>query len=344
MLLRRLLAASGATLVLAAASTSAAYADDDSPGHTKDGNNTFAVIGDIPYGDAQIAAFPGWINQINASNPSMTFHLGDIKNGSSRCDDPYYQLIRSNFDKFVNPLIYTPGDNEWTDCHRVNNGAYNPLERLAFDRKVFFNKPGMTLGQNPIKVDSQAWLGFPENVNLRRQGVDFAVVNVVGSNDDLQPWTGIGNTTPTSWQIIEEKLRMADAVYVVHKAFAEARQRHDRAVAVMLQADMFDPTYTPNYATDISAFKPLVQALVLESSAFNGEVYLFNGDSHIYNSDQPLAAGSPWLTTYGVRGAADNLQRITVDGSSNNKDWLKVTVNRPGSASVLSWQRVPYTS
>ncbi len=126
----------------------------------------------------------------------MTFHLGDIKNGSSRCDDPYFQLIRSDFDKFVNPLIYTPGDNEWTDCHRVNNGSYNPLERLAFDRKVFFNQPGMTLGQNPIKVNSQAWLGFPENVNLRRQGVDFAVVNVVGSNDDLQPWTGIGNTPP----------------------------------------------------------------------------------------------------------------------------------------------------
>ena len=28
------------------------------------------------------------------------------------------------------PVIYTPGDNEWTDCHRVNNGGYNPLERL----------------------------------------------------------------------------------------------------------------------------------------------------------------------------------------------------------------------
>jgi len=60
-------------------------------------------------------------------------------------------------------------------------------------------------------------------------------------------------------------------------------------------------------------------------------VYLFDGDSHIYNSDQPLAAGSPWLITYGVQGAAENLQRVTVDGSSNNKDWLKGTVNRPGA-------------
>jgi hypothetical protein len=64
--------------------------------------------------------------------------------------------------------------------------------------------------------------------------------------------------------------------------------------------------------------------------------------SHIYSSDFPLAAGSHWLTTYRVTGSADNLERITVDGSDNNKDWLHVTVNRPGASSVLSWERVPY--
>ncbi len=36
------------------------------------------------------------------------------------------------------------------------------------------------------------------------------------------------------------------------------------------------------------------------------------------------------------------LQRITVDGSSNNLDWLSVTVNRPGAGETLSWTRVPY--
>ena len=59
---------------------------------------------------------------------------------------------------------------------------------------------------------------------------------------------------------------------------------------------------------------------------------------------RPLATGSPWLTTYDVHGTADNLARITVDGSSNNKDWLKVSLNKPGSASLLRWTRVPYTS
>ena len=49
-----------------------------------------------------------------------------------------------------------------------------------------------------------------------------------------------------------------------------------------------------------------------------------------------------WLDRYDISGSAAALERITVDGSDNNKDWLKVSVNRPGAASTLSWTRVPY--
>jgi len=348
--LRRTAASAAALLTLtvggltATTATTAYAADGTPPGQEKPGHYSFAVIGDVPYGADQVAKFPSWIDQINAAKPAMSFHVGDIKNGSSRCDDPYYAMIRTDFNRFVGPLIYTPGDNEWTDCHRVNNGAYNPLERLAYDRSVFFDQPGTTLGQHPITVKSQVNAGFAENVQLRRHDVEFATIHVVGSNDDLQPWTGIGYKTATPEQIAEERARMANAISVVRDTFAQATRRHDRAVMVMQQADMFDPTYTPNYATDLSAYQPLVQALVDESAKFDGQVYLINGDSHVYNSDQPLAAGSKWLTTYGVTGSANNLQRITVDGSSNNKDWLRFTITRPGAAQVLTWERVPYTS
>ena len=326
--------------------TSAAQAGVDTPGQDKPGHYSFAVIGDVPYGADQIARFPSWIGQINAAEPEFTIHVGDIKNGSSRCDDAYYRLIRSDFDLFQGPLVYTPGDNEWTDCHRVNNGAYQPLERLAHVRSVFFDHPGVSLGQEPMKGASQAADGLPENVMFRKHRVEFAVLHVVGSNDDLQPWTGIGNAVATPDQIAEEQHRMAGAVAQVHAAFAAARQKQDRAVALYLQADMFDPTYQPP-ATDISAYKPLVQAIIDESSSYTGDVYLVNGDSHLYNSDHPLAPGSPLLDRYtalGVTGSAASVKRITVDGSNNNLDWLKVTINRPGAAETLSWERVPYTS
>jgi hypothetical protein len=302
---------------------------------------SFAVIGDVPYGDTQITAFPGWIQQINHDPVVQSVvHLGDIKNGSSLCTDSYFDVIRADFDTFEDPLVYTPGDNEWTDCHRTNNGAYNPLERLDRVRQVFFDEPGRSLGEKQLNVEAQQ--DFPENVVYHRAEVTFAAANVTGSNNGLQPWTGLGLTEPTAAQIQAVNDRTAADIALLHQAFAEARDRGDRGVVIMQQADMFDPTYVPTWA-DIGAFQPWVQAIIDESSSFAGPVYLMDGDSHIYNTDKPLAAGSPWLTTYDVHGSADNLTRVTVDGSSNNKDWLKVTVSKPGSADLLSWQRVPYT-
>jgi hypothetical protein len=74
-----------------------------------------------------------------------------------------------------------------------------------------------------------------------------------------------------------------------------------------------------------------------------GPVYLFNGDSHIYNKDQPLASGSTWLTFYKQNTAANNLTRITVDGSTAVNNYLRVTI-QPKGPDVLAWTKVPFTS
>jgi len=105
---------------------------------------------------------------------------------------------------------------------------------------------------------------------------------------------------------------------------------------------MFDATVASPQFADYSGFRPIVQAIIDRSSAFDGPVYLFNGDSHVYNADRPLASGSSWLGFYGVTTPADNLRRITVDGSTGVDDYLKVTVE-PRSADVLTWTRVPFT-
>lgn len=49
---------------------------------------TFAAIGDIPYGAAEIAKFPSRIQDLNADKDlKFVAHVGDIKNGSSVCSD-----------------------------------------------------------------------------------------------------------------------------------------------------------------------------------------------------------------------------------------------------------------
>ncbi|GAA2100011.1 hypothetical protein GCM10009841_14340 [Microlunatus panaciterrae] len=331
-----------AALAITAGSASAQQTGRQAHDHGHGGGYSFAVIGDIPYGDGEVAAFPKVVAQINADpDVQLVDHLGDIKSGSSVCSDSYFQLIKSDFDGFQDPLVYTIGDNEWTDCHRPNNGAYNPLERMAALRQEFFPRPGHTLGQHSVQVDSQADAGYPENVRYRRADVTFAAVHIVGSNNSMQPWTG--NSVATPEQTAEVLGRTASVIETIHESFGSARKNHDRAVVLLTQADMFDPTVTSPSFDDSYAFQPIVAALARESATFPGPVYLFNGDSHTYNTDKPLASGSRWLSFYGLNRPVDNLTRVTIDGSDNANNYLKVTV-QPHHKPVLTWTRVKFNA
>lgn len=338
-------AAALALIVSTAVPAQAASGSMDAP---PDESFSFAVIGDVPYGSDQFARFPAMVSELNEQEDlRFVSHLGDIKAGSALCSDEYLAAIKAQFDRFEAPLVYTPGDNEWVDCHRTNNGSYDPLERLDALRSLFFSNPGKTLGANmPVAVPDTA---LPENVTFRVQRVAFSVLNVQGSNNSLMPWTGLGLTEPTAAQLAEVASRNAADVAQLERTFAEAKATNARAVVVMTQADMFDPFLlrmgTAEHPELVSGFRPIVDALAKGSREFGGEVYLFNGDSHIYNDDSPLAAGSPWLEIYG-QDSVDTLRRVTVEGAATSNEWLRVAVqpnSGPGEG-VLSWERVPYTA
>lgn len=306
------------------------------------GGDTFvlAVTGDIPYSSSLLDAYPSIIDGINADpDVDAAVHLGDIKSGSTRCSDEYFATIKSDFDRFDDPLIYTPGDNEWTDCHRVNNGAFNPLERLGAIRRVFFPQANVTLGRSPMRVRSQARQGFPENVAFERADVAFAAVHVVGSNNSLAPWTG--NTAPTPEQQAEVDARLAADLRLIRDTFREARKERQRGVVLMLQADMFDPSVANPVPAQWTGLKPVVQAIASEAARFRGPVLLLNGDSHGFVQDQPLAAGSRWLDFYGVTAPVPNLTRVTVEGADLVDEWVKLTVREEGGQ-VFTVERVPF--
>jgi hypothetical protein len=315
---------------------------------TSDGQAfTFGVIGDIPYGDAEIAKFSARIQDINAdADLKFVTHVGDIKNGSSVCSDEYFANIRTQFDTFEHPLVYTPGDNEWVDCHRTNNGAYNPLERLDKLRDVFFTEPGKTLGA-AMPVKTQESFGLPENVRFTQNRVAFSVLNIQGSNNSLLPWTGLGETSATPEQLAEVEHRTDAVLDQIRETFSDAERRNDRAVVLMTQADMFDPSLLAAASADpdtISGFREIVQTITEETNRFDAPVYLINGDSHVFAENEPLAGGSPWLDVYG-QPAADDLQRITVDGSANATNYVRFTVaaNSAAGGDVLSWEKVPFS-
>src|SRR5215510_14355329 len=85
---------------------------------------TLAVFGDSPYLDkafpalphAEFNATPAFIDTFNAdSSVQEVVQVGDIHSGSEPCTAAYDHSIYSFWTAFQQPLIYTPGDNEWSD-------------------------------------------------------------------------------------------------------------------------------------------------------------------------------------------------------------------------------------
>lgn len=308
-------------------------------------STTFALFGDTPYGSAQVAAFPETMQKVTGY-PGLSYavHVGDIKAGSARCDTSYFQWVKTQFETSRVPLVYTPGDNEWTDCHRTNNGAYNPLDRLAALRQVMYtDSNGMGAGSLPLKT--QAAAGLPENAEWETKKVEFAAVNVQGSHNGLDPWTGLGQTAPTEAQLAEFRAREAANISLIRQQFADAQRRGGAAVVIVMQADMFDGYLANDSAAARAAFGGVLGAIAEGARSTGKPVYILNGDSHSFKDEHPLAAGSPWLEVYGL-AAAPNVRQITVEGAANSHEFTLVTVNshvdvRRG-AEPLTFKRVQY--
>src|SRR4051812_20714444 len=97
------------------------------PAATADGRHTdtLAVYGDAPYGltnadTAQFEATPAFIDAVNADpKVQRVIHVGDIHSGKQFCTDAYNRSVFTLWTRFQDPLVFTPGDNEWADCHKV---------------------------------------------------------------------------------------------------------------------------------------------------------------------------------------------------------------------------------
>ncbi len=307
---------------------------------TSTGPTTLAVIGDTPYGAAKLAEFPTLVDRINADPAvQLVAHLGDIKSGSTQCSDEYFARIRQLVDTFQDPFLYTPGDNEWTDCHRSNNGAYFPPERLAAIRRTFFPVPGQSLGVNTKQVLTQAadpgYSSYVENQLWMQSRVVFSMVNLPGSNNDLVPWT---NVTPAqaAEQPGEYSARLAADTAWLYKTFSTAVQQQAQGVVLMVQADMWDPA-----EANLAGYDPLLQRLAGLARAFGKPVLLLEGDSHVFRVDRPFTPSDPLYGRHPLGGlSAPNVTRLVVEGSTNPTEYLRLTVD-PSTPGVFSWVRVP---
>ena len=346
-----------AALLAAALAASPAMAND------LDGAKplTIAVFGDWPYNQNLLSNASLLINSVNADSAvSLVLHVGDIHSGSMPCTSAgilppittsnpgWNQGIYALFQQFKAPLVYTPGDNEWTDCHKSKEASSgDPLKELASVRSLFFARPGHSLGLTDKRVMSQSQNfdpAYPADAqfveNTMWESVVFVTVNMPGSNNDSVPWSGIFNNPAAQAQ---ETAQRTDAdIRWLQAAFAKAQSTHARVVVVALQADMWDPAAAAPGADGLYAYTPFVQKLADLSVQFGKPVLLLNGDSHLYESDTPLADPNSATGMIYKTQPVPNLMRITVQGSTNAPaEWLRLTID-PRSATPFSWVNVPY--
>lgn len=324
---------------------------------------TIAVFGDWPYAQLLLDNAPLLTGSVNADpKVSLVLHVGDIHSGSMPCTSAdilpvlpgavpgWNQKIYFQFQQFTKPFVYTPGDNEWTDCHKSkekSSGA--PLNELAAVRSLFFARPGHTLGLTDKTVMSQAQYfdpAFPadaayvENVMWLDGEVAFVTINMPGSNNDTAPWTG--TFADPAAQANEVAVRTAADIRWLQSAFNLARDDHSRALVIGLQADMWDPAQLATGGDGLDQYTSFVQALADAVMAYGRPVLLLNGDSHLYEQDRPLADPASATGVIHHTQAVPNLTRITVQGSTNAPaEWLRLTIN-PDAPQPFTWTNVPY--
>src|SRR5262249_31761972 len=148
----------------------------------------------------------------------LVVHVGDIHSGKQFCTDAYDVAVFDLWQDFKDPLIYTPGDNEWADCHKTaeGGGKYNssthaidyvldgsgnladyaggdPVANLDLVRDIFFANPGYSLGGRPKQVLSQAQnfdpanptdANYVENVIWEQSKVLFVTINLPGGSNN----------------------------------------------------------------------------------------------------------------------------------------------------------------
>ena len=277
---------------------------------------SFVALGDLPYG-APEKSYPPYralIGAINAAQPDFSIHVGDFKSGSTVCSDEEFGQQLNHLGMFAGALVYTPGDNEWTDCHRKNNGAFDPLERLHRLRGMFFSE-GRSLGRNPVALENQSrampkWSKYIENARFTHRDVLFVTLHIVGSNNNFE--------VRDARAVAEFMERDAANVDWIREAFELAERRNVKALVFAYQADVSDGRSAFDDFPPWSGFRASIgETLLPLAEKWGRPVLLISGDSHRLKIDQPYKLNRKELL---------NVTRLIVPGETDVRA-VRVSVN-----------------
>jgi hypothetical protein len=244
---------------------------------------------------------------LNAQPLAFVVHVGDFK-GGGECSDALYQRRKAEFDASTHPFIYTPGDNEWTDCRRKHMGSMHPIERLAKLREVFFSDR-WSLGRTRIEMLAQDKCveagcpcpAHPENRFWSRAGVRFVTLNVPGSDNNV----GVDAANDAEAKCRDEANRAW-----LDQAVRASERSETRALVIFIQANPWD--------TKKPVYRAFLRQVEEASRRVRKPVLFVHGDTHTQRVDTPFVdtLGNPNL----------GITRLEVYGSPF-VGWVRVDVD-----------------
>ena len=344
-----------AVVFLSSSSSGVTHADS---GNDEDENEAYSIglWGDVPYSDQQaLAGVPNLIADMNRQHLAFSVHNGDLKGGTgtpgsvtpTTCEDALYEQAVNFFNALRAPAMFTPGDNDWTDCDSESNGGFNSLERLDHEREIFFSTP-FSLGQRQKRQEVQTatlCLGFGgshvpcvENRRWTVGSVIYVTLNVQGSCNNLC------NNNPDP---AEYAARNAANIAWLNESFDRAESTGAAAIMIISQAnpgwnttDTTAPPRNPRtlfvvgVPQELDGYRDLLVALRTRVIGFRKPVVYVHGDSHYARIDKPF------LDAQGRR--LENFTRVETFGDNaangtNDVNWIKVNVD-PQNREVFSYQ------
>jgi len=347
-------AATALATVTVTTSVAAGSGHDERNDDHERGAYAIGLWGDLPYSDLQATVgVPNLIADMNRQDLEFTVHDGDLKAGSgvagtttpSTCSDALYLQSLGYLNSLRAPAMFTPGDNDWTDCDRPANGGFSSLERLDHERALFFSTPfsfrrhrmRQHVQTDPICKGVAGLVPCVENRRWSFRGVTYVTLNVQGSCNNLC------DTAPDPDEYAKRNL--ANILWM-NEAFDEAIAHDSAALMIIAQADpgwdLSDPTRAPirDAKTLVEAdanpdgYHDFLVALRERVIAFRRPVAYVHGDSHYFRLDKPF------LDSLGRR--LENFTRVETFGDNqangnNDVNWLKVIVD-PDSREVFSYE------
>lgn len=267
-------------------------------------------------------------DEINAAHVAFVVHDGDFKSGASPCTDDCFQRWYSLIGTFDAPFFFVNGDNEWVDCHREGAGGYDPLERLAMLRQVFYSRP-MSLGKNTLPMERQSdnpadprFSDYSDNFRWEYGDIMFVGLNVQGSNNNL------GRTPEMDAEFRE---RNAAVNAFLRESFGLARSKDHLAIVIVIQAN---PRFE-NPAGDpaLDGYRNFRAVLEEETLDFDGRpVILVHGDSHYFRIDKPMRGSVS-------NRRIENFTRVETFGAPD-VHWLLATVDYDNPNLFVFEQRI----